>query len=73
MPKVPYNWPDPVLNRECAECGLTFGGHRGSDGLCPGHQGQMDWDASPGTYFRDAGSLIIVPYGDPALNSGGLA
>lgn len=39
----------PALNAICAWCSLTYASHRNGDDLCPGHEGRMDWEASPGT------------------------
>lgn len=57
----------------CAACSLTFGGHRSGadqDGYlhnqCPGHEGYMDWDESPGTVFVPTGIFLEVPRGTPA-------
>ena len=63
---------DLILHRLCANCGLTWGAHRGDD-RCPGHQSMMDWEHGAGTTFVDSGELGSVPYGTPAKNAGGVA
>jgi hypothetical protein len=62
-----------AFNEICAHCGLTYGAHHGGCGkyphnCCPGHQGLMDWDESPGTTFRATGTSRNVPKGTPARN-----
>ena len=40
----------------CKNCGLTYGSHSAFTpelNLCPGHEGKMDWNNSPGTYFEE--------------------
>lgn len=62
-----------LLSELCAACSLTFGAHRaGIDegdyrhNQCPGHEGYMDWDESPGTVFVPTGEFLEVPRGTPA-------
>lgn len=52
------------LNQKCKHCGCTKGAHSASAyyseryqkfipyNYCPGHEGRMDWDESPGTTFK---------------------
>jgi hypothetical protein len=50
----------------CANCGLTKGSHHGGIfpwpyNYCPGHEGRMDWDNSPGTVFKPSGRYTEDP------------
>lgn len=50
--------------RVCSHCGCTYGSHCGGayfsemygkripKDYCPGNEGRMDWDKSPGTTFE---------------------
>jgi len=51
----------------CENCGCSLGAHLGTSyqsdyykrfflvDTCPGHEGRMDWDKSPGTVFKGSG------------------
>lgn len=58
-----------ILNRICANCGLTYGSHRGDSvckDQCPQHEGSMDWPSTGITIFEDSGEVREVPRGTPS-------
>jgi len=63
------------LNEICGRCGLTFGSHHAGRApnytynQCPGHEGQMDWNESPGTVFKHTGKYKLVQKGQEAKNA----
>lgn len=65
--------PDPILDRLCERCGLTYGAHRGDQichDQCPLHEGGMDWPSVGVTTFVASGQLGKVPRGTPSLVGG---
>jgi hypothetical protein len=58
----------------CDNCGLTLGAHKATnDNLygrdyCPGHEGRMDWENGPRTYFESTGEFYKVKYNTKAKN-----
>lgn len=64
------DYPD-TWNEVCGACGLARGSHHAgftthAFNLCPGHEGRMDWDNSPGTTFRPTGEFAEPVYGKAA-------
>lgn len=60
---------NPLLDRICERCELSFGAHRGDSicrDQCPQHEGRMDYPDTDITTFVDSGRLAKVPRDTPS-------
>jgi len=54
------------LKEYCANCGRTYGSHHAGQApwprdYCPGHEGKMDFENGPGTWFKPSGRYMKTP------------